>query len=169
MPEGLWEEDYEYLRQESWRLIWPSRKTMIDIYHNAVTSANEDEDGSDILDVDVDSDKKASPRFAQGLLFLHAKNFSLMEPDIQSQFYTYTPSRALPVQNLSHKHVPHIKSYCRVAASSLSTPSESIVDQSISCSCYDLRWSLVTSACLSRGKFGYRFNRIGNHHTLSFV
>ena len=47
MPEGLWEEDYEYLRQESWRLIWPSRKTMIDIYHNAVTSANEDEDGSD--------------------------------------------------------------------------------------------------------------------------
>lgn len=150
LPEDIWEEDVEYLRQESWRLIWPSRQTMIDIYRNATASSEEDD--TDIID-DEESEKKESPRFAQGLLFLHARNFSLMEPDIQSQFYTYSPSNAKAVQNLSQKHVPHIKSYCRVATSS----SSKLVSESreppvgTTCSCYPLRWTLITSACLSRG------------------
>ncbi len=92
---------------------------------------------------------KDYPQFAQGLLFLHARNFSLMEPDIQSQFYTYVPSKAKSIRDLSLKHVPHIKSYCRIAAPSCS----SVTSDCNSCICYPLRWAVITSACLSRGIF----------------
>jgi hypothetical protein len=158
LPELAWDNNMDILRQERWRLIWPSREKMIQIQKQARgLISNRWCNSQNSQDID-----KEGVSFSQGILFLHARNFALMETDIQSQFYTYAPSQAKSMQPLTKVHAPHIKSYGRIygrSAVSSKGKTEEKLEESITvnqCCCYELAWTMITSTCLSRGWYCLR-------------
>lgn len=114
---------------ESWKLLWPT--------HDFVTEL-----------------KKHCKSAGCGL-FLFSNSLKQMKEDVHDQFYTYDPSVAPIFCGITEEKAPHIKSYSRVMSTSKST--SSITSSSVSgsmCSCTNLAWFLLTSACLSKGANG---------------
>lgn len=144
MPESIWDEDFEVLRSERWRMIWPSRDGMIDIHRrNCVSPSKEDTNNAEL-----------NSNVVQGILFFHPKSFALMETDIQTQFYTYAPTEADVISQVSKRYSPHIKSYCRLLDEDHVKQKQPQHGEEQKCSCYDVAWAMVTSACLSKGAQG---------------
>jgi hypothetical protein len=139
MPESYWDNDPErYNRNENWRLIWPSDQYMRDIHQSLSVISNP-------LFSSSSSFVGAISDYPQEVLFFEPKTFALMEPDIQSQLYSYSCNSSL----IPNPRVPHIKSYTR-----LYHREESDKTDDKKCCCYPVAWSILTSACLSRGAQG---------------
>lgn len=122
------------IEEENWAIIWPSEQFMTDVYKF----------NSNITNLEPAS----SPRdLSREILFFNPKAYALMEPDTQSQFITYeshpiycNKDRGIPPA------VPHIKSYTRIYSDDIHKGS--------SCKCHDIIWTILTSACLSKGAQG---------------
>ena len=129
MPEDGWDDlssQNSKLRQDSWNLVWPT-----DPFINAHCDL-EAEGGSEYL------------------LFMSPEVLALLEPDILSQLRTYEPlPLAAGAGGLSR--APHIKSYARIYATAASQSGGAHTVDSQQCSCPEVAWFLLTSACLSRG------------------
>jgi hypothetical protein len=138
MPEAYWDNDPErYNRNENWRLVWPSDQYMRDIHQSLSAICNP---------LFSPSSSSSFADYPQEVLFFEPKTFALMEPDIQSQLYCYSCNTSL----INNHRVPHIKSYTRVYHNQESDKKEA--DKK--CGCYPVAWSVLTSACLSRGAQG---------------
>ena len=123
MPERYWDASHlGLLRQESYRLLWPSSEFM------GGCGNHQSEEGSDSFE-------------ELGGLFLDPSSLAAMEPDIHSQMFTY---RAITKY---HGVSPHIKTYLRLLRRS---PRDIVNDKR--CSCASLLWCLLSSACLSTGE-----------------
>jgi hypothetical protein len=114
---------------ESWKLLWPT--------HDFVTRL------------------KKSCKSAGCGLFLFPISLKQMKEDVHDQFYTYNPSTAPIFCGVPEEKAPHIKSYSRIMSTSRSmlSPISSSASESM-CSCTNLAWFLLTSACLSKGANG---------------
>eukprot|EP01034_Spumella_vulgaris_P021695 gene21695-27745_t len=104
MPESLWEEQYDALRQDSWRLVWPSADFIARLSRRSSGSDEDDEE-----EVSGGSDEGCG-------LFLHPRSFAAMELDIHAQFHTYEASAAAAVSESTARFPPHNKTYARVMA-----------------------------------------------------
>mmetsp|Transcript_20900 Transcript_20900/g.30089 ORF Transcript_20900/g.30089 Transcript_20900/m.30089 type:complete len:707 (-) Transcript_20900:169-2289(-) len=86
----------------------------------------------------------------QGLFFL-PRYLALMEPDLHAQMHLYE-GRTCPCPRLSTSHlgrVPHEKTYLRMMPDTGNNTTDNR-----QCSCKDVAWLLLTSACLSKGAQG---------------
>lgn len=126
MPEEFWVNDQDKVRSESWSLLWPSN----DFVEEIIQQQHYLRDVSSV----------------RGLLFLNSKTFALMEPDVQSQFALYEPNGIGAQKDMTERFTPHIKSYMRL---------KSNLSPRGGCSCPDVAWFLLTSACLSKGAQGH--------------
>ena len=126
MPETEWnfslEKDIK-LRQDHWRLVWPTVGRI-----DAAMPSSDD-------------------RQSDFLLFLSPEVLALMEPDVLSQLTTYEPSTIMDFIG-ARDTPPHIKSYCRVYDTKYE---DSNCCESIRCTCSEVAWFLLTSACFSKG------------------
>ncbi len=161
MPDEYWNKYPEKLRQDSWRLIWPSSVYMNEVKSNV--NMSQLIRGRTHKKSDDDKDKKANDdsltstsveivrTFRTGIVFLNPKVFAFMEPDIQTVFHTYEPN-CIPGLNLDWKKVPHIKTYTRLMQG-IHPPADKLRNLVVPhCICWKVAWSWLTSACLSKGE-----------------
>lgn len=139
------------LRQDSWRLIWPTLTFINDVCCSSEMGTDNGEDGGQMEE-------------PEHLLFLSPQVLALMEPDILSQLRTYIAGPGSTMCGLQ-TCPPHNKSYARMLSDrcqevksagvsdcgDISSDDETVVTQP-RCSCPDLAWFLLTSACLSQGR-----------------
>lgn len=163
MPDEYWKKFPDKLRQDSWRLIWPSSAYMNEVKSNVSMSmfvrgnthkkSTESNNGNAITD-HINNGKivEAVRPFRTGIVFLNPKVFAFMEPDIQSVFHTYEPN-CIPSLDLDWKKVPHIKTYTRLMQG-IHPPADKFRNSHVvpHCICWKVAWSWLTSACLSKGK-----------------
>lgn len=141
MPEDHWDaaaeddDDDCAQRSERWQLLWPSHDFIEQVCrlnrYNASSSKRGKEDVANM----------------RGMLFLQPRSFALMETDIHTQFAVYEPNPIAPYEQAVHRYSPHFKSYTRMLHSRCIGRA---------CECQDIAWTLMTSACLSRGAQGAR-------------
>ena len=108
----------------SFRLLWPSQG-----YIDGINASND------------------SSRGAGGGLFLRGSSLQEIPIDVHDSMYTYKENLSV-CSLLTENTGPHVKSYARLLSSSLSESKSSSNSQ---CTCQDLVWFLLTSACLSKG------------------
>jgi len=116
-----------------WRLVWPTMD--FEQIHLASSSTS----------------FLTSP--SRVLLFLNPASFDNMEEGIKSKFTTFVPNRAPKIQPITSVMGPHTKLYMRL----MGQPIVAMSPSSDACSCCELAWCLLTSACLSRGAQGEAF------------
>lgn len=108
LVEDHWDSEMEYLRQDCWRLLWPSMDFVRAL--SSQTGRSEDHRSQQ-------HDQQSETSTDCGL-FLHPRSFAAMPFDVHSQFRTYEASSAAPVRSLAARYPPHIKSYARLLARS---------------------------------------------------
>lgn len=164
MPDQYWLQYPEKLRQDSWRLIWPSNTYMEEVKLDVMTNSkkviikteNKPQDNNNKDDITSTSTATIAEDpigvvLRTGIVFLNPKIFALMEPDIQSAFHTYEPN-SIPSLQLQWKKVPHIKTYTRLMQG-IQTSVEKLRNIHVvpHCICWKVAWCWLTSACLSKG------------------
>jgi hypothetical protein len=123
-------ESYNSEWLESWRLIWPT--------DDFIKSNND----------------KSSPYSASAGLFLQPDVLFDMKEDLHDKFYTYSPSKCSIFNGKLHRP-PHMKSFCRIMHSKHPMHMDSnSQDKRHACTCINIAWFLLTSACLSKGAQG---------------
>lgn len=182
MPEAGWESgEWESLRQECWRLIWPT-SSFVDSQikrfqrrkvHSAVTSSSsftvKSEESNNRTTTTTISESVCVKRKAVSLVkisdeddipsatyFLHPKSFYMMEPDIHTQFHVYKPNLTTSTSDDGDEREVNniLASYCphnKLYCRVMASTCEDETQKSRKCLCYDLAWCLMTSACLSKG------------------
>jgi hypothetical protein len=137
MPDHFYDDSPdEYIRSEQWRCVWPSHRYMKHV-HQQLSS---NDDGNDLDYHEETEDMKPVMSGPPEILFFHPKSFALMEPDIQAQFFTYQTNHHV----IETHRIPHIKSYTRLYKGSATGK----------CLCHQIAWTMLTSACLSKGAQG---------------
>jgi hypothetical protein len=102
--------------------------------------------------------------------FFHPKDFCAMLIDVQSRFRTYVPNQTSPIcAPITTKAGPHNKLYMRLMADDEKdilndknldkdiggNKIDKMTDNNhVKCTCKELAWCLLTSACMSRGAMG---------------
>eukprot|EP01038_Epipyxis_sp_PR26KG_P012574 gene12574-16862_t len=151
MPETSWLTEYDNIRQESWKLIWPTKDYVRKGEQQSMREANND----------YNQDSPHNESSSSSILFLHPRNLAMMEADIHSQMMLYE-SNYSSFFNEDSKKVPHIKSYMRVLyddkfpilGNNNALNDEKECCYNLNCTCQELAWCLLSSACLSKGAFG---------------
>lgn len=150
MPEAIWEEPHlsSCIRQDNWRLIWPTKSYIFDCCEKKNIRLNEiDTDTLSRFDSVRLPERDAEMDFR---LFMTPEILALMEPDILCQMRTYEPS-SISMKCGTSLCPPHVKSYARVYESSCDKRIEAETEPTSNCTCIELAWFLLTSACLSKG------------------
>lgn len=104
LPESTWDNTHTHgARQDSYRLIWPTREWVNSCHRCIVTPLNSADEQMD----DTSSENNEEEQFAAGL-FLRADTLNAMEEDVYSQMNVYAPREELD------GIAPHIKTLCRL-------------------------------------------------------
>ena len=163
MPENEWNDhSSDMLRNNSWRLLWPTQSAISRcLISQCIQQQNDigETAGMEYPDETAISNTCEGETSAPaGCLFLKTSSLAATELDILERIYVLEPT----VQYLGEEmasFTPHHKTYMRLMnriatrndllqSSGSSTPNASIEG----CTCIDLAWFLLTSACLSRGR-----------------